>query len=106
MSEGQSDHAGKATERWPRRSRLHRSVVLAFGSLAGFVMSMREPPHAYGSFHLAALFCVIAGIAAATVSSEPMTALLKVLSFFLLFLYGATGARLITLGREIAVVRG
>lgn len=83
-----------------------RWLVLAVAAVAGFVMSMRERRHAYTSFHLVALFCVIAGLSSAVVSAEPVTALLKALSFFLLFLYGATGARLAILGREVAFVRG
>jgi O-antigen ligase len=83
-----------------------RWLVLAVAAVAGFVMWMRERHHTYGAFHLVALFCVTAGLVSATQSADPTTALLKVLSFFLLFLYGATGARLALLGREVAFVRG
>jgi len=83
-----------------------RWFALAVAAIAGFVMWMRQPRHTYGPFHLVALFCILAGVTSAVVSAEPLTALLKVFSLFLLFLYGATGARLATLGREVAFVRG
>jgi len=83
-----------------------RWFALAIAAAAGFVMWMREPRHTYGAFHLVAFYCVLAGVVSAVVSAEPLTALLKVLSLLLLFLYGATGARLATLGREVAFVRG
>src|SRR5215472_2552666 len=83
-----------------------RWFALAVAAIAGFVMWMRQPRHTYGPFHLVALFCILAGVTSAVVSAEPLTALLKVFSLFLLFLYGATGARLATLGREVGFVRG
>lgn len=83
-----------------------RWFILAVAALVGFIMWMRERRHSYSTFHLVALFCVISGLASAIVSTEPLTALLKVFSFFLLFLYGATGARLAMLGREVAFMKG
>jgi O-antigen ligase len=83
-----------------------RWFVLAVAALAGFAIWMRERRHTYSSFHLVALFCVVAGLVSSIQSADPTTALLKVLSLFLLFLYGATGARLTLLGREAAFVRG
>jgi len=83
-----------------------RWFVLAVAAVAGFIMWMRQRHHTYGAFHLVALFCVTAGFISATQSADPTTALLKVFSFFLLFLYGATGARLALLGREVPFVRG
>jgi O-antigen ligase len=83
-----------------------RWFVLTVAALAGFVMWMRERRHTYGPFHLAALFCIGSGLVSAMVSAQPMTALLKIFSFFLLFLYGATGARLTILGREVQFVHG
>jgi len=86
-----------ATARW---------FILAVAAVAGFVMWMRERRHTYSAFHLVAFFCICTGLVSAMVSAEPLTALLKVVSFLLLFLYGATGARLATLGREVAFIRG
>jgi O-antigen ligase len=86
-----------ATARW---------FILGVAAVAGFVIWMRERRHTYGALHLVALFCICSGLVSAIVSAEPMTALLKVVSFLLLFLYGATGARLATLGREVAFMRG
>jgi len=83
-----------------------RWFALAIAAVAGFIIWMRQPQHTYGTFHLVALYCVLAGLVSAVVSAEPLTALLKVFSLLLLFLYGATGARLATLGREVAFVRG
>ena len=82
-----------------------RWFILAVAAVAGFVMWMRQRDHRYSSFHLMALFCVAAALVSAMVSSDPRTALLKVLSLFLLFLYGATGARLAIRGREVRFVR-
>jgi O-antigen ligase len=53
-----------------------------------------------------ALFCVAAALVSALVSADTSTSLLKVLSLFLLFLYGATGARLAILGRESKFIQG
>jgi O-antigen ligase len=83
-----------------------RWFLLGVAALAGFVMWMRERRHTYSALHLLAFFCVFSGLISAMVSTQPMTALLKAFSFFLLFLYGATGARLATLGREIHFIRG
>jgi O-antigen ligase len=85
------------TARWP---------VLAVAAFAGSLIWMRNRRHAYGAFHLVAFSCVGAALVSASVSADPATALLKVLSLFLLFLYGSTGARLAMLGRETRFVRG
>ena len=77
-----------------------RWFILAVAAVAGFAIWMRQPRHSYGALHLAALFCVTAAMVSAMVSVDPRTALLKVVSFFLLFAYGATGARLAIRGRE------
>lgn len=83
-----------------------RWFVLVAAATAGFVMWMRDRRHTYGAFHLVALFCVAAALVSALVSSDPETSVLKVLSLFLLFLYGATGARLAILGREVGFMKG
>jgi hypothetical protein len=71
-----------------------RWFILAVAAVAGFVMWMRQTNHTYTSFHLVALFCVTAALVSAMVSADPATAVLKTLSLFLLFAYGAGGARL------------
>jgi len=83
-----------------------RWFVLVIAAFAGFVMWMRERRHTFNEFHLAALFCVAAALVSALVSADAPTSLLKVLSLFLLFLYGATGARLAILGRESKFIQG
>ena len=71
-----------------------RWIVLAIGALAGLAIYMRDPNHRFGLIHLLALSCVLSAVLSASVSAYPQEALLKSLSLFLLFLYGATGARL------------
>jgi hypothetical protein len=83
-----------------------RWFILAAAAVAGFAVWMRQSRHTYSSFHLVALFCVTSALVSAMVSSDAATALLKVLSLFLLFVYGATGARLALLGREKNFVIG
>jgi O-antigen ligase len=83
-----------------------RWFILAVAAVAGFAVWMRESRQTYTSFHLAALFCVTSALVSAMVSGDPATALLKVLSLFLLFVYGATGARLALRGREKNFVIG
>jgi O-antigen ligase len=83
-----------------------RWFVLSVAAVVGFVMWMRERRHSYTAFHLVALFCVTAALVSAIVSADPRTALLKVGSLLLLFVYGATGARLAILGREVRFVQG
>ncbi|MFZ0317839.1 MAG: O-antigen ligase family protein [Candidatus Sulfotelmatobacter sp.] len=83
-----------------------RWLFLAAGGLAGSVIWIRSirPKH-FGVFHLVALFCVLAALASASTSGSPVTALLKVGSLFLLFLYAATGGRVALAGREEVFVR-
>jgi len=83
-----------------------RWFILGVAAVFGFVMWMRQPQHTYTAFHLTALSCVAAALVSAMVSADPATAILKVLSLFLLFAYGATGARLAIRGREIPFMRG
>ncbi|MGH9515488.1 MAG: O-antigen ligase family protein [Terriglobales bacterium] len=71
-----------------------RWIVLAIGALAGLAIYMRDPDHHFGLIHLLAVSCVLSAVVSASVSAYPREALLKSLSLFLLFLYGATGARL------------
>ena len=71
-----------------------RWIVLAIGALAGLAIYVRDPNHRFGLIHLLAFSCVLSAVVSASVSAYPQEALLKSLSLFLLFLYGATGARL------------
>ncbi len=83
-----------------------RWFVLAAGAFVGFVAYMKGRSHRFGAFHLLACCCVVAAFISAMVSSHPALAALKALSIFLLFLYGAAGARLAVAGRETQFLRG
>jgi len=84
-----------------------RWLFLAVGALAGSVIWIRSNrTRHFGVFHLIALFCVLAALASASTSGTPMTALLKVGSLFLLFLYASTGGRVAMAGREGSFVHG
>ncbi len=78
-----------------------RWLFLAVGALGGFVIWIKTPRvQHFRAFHLVALFCIVSALVSALVSEVPKTALLKVLSLFLLFLYASSGARLAIAGRE------
>lgn len=77
-----------------------RWVFLAVGAFGGLFIILKERGHRFGLFHAVAFFAVLMALVSAAVSRYPGVALLKVLSLFLLFLYGATGARLAAAGRE------
>ncbi|MGA8493478.1 MAG: O-antigen ligase family protein [Terriglobales bacterium] len=77
-----------------------RWLVLAAGALAGLIVYLRDQNYSFGTFHLIALFCVVAALVSAAVSAYPNLAFLKAMSLLLLFLYGCSGARLAVLGRE------
>ncbi len=84
-----------------------RWLFLAIGALGGFVVWMRSPrPQHFRAFHLVALFCVASALVSAMVSEVPRTALLKVLSLFLLFLYASSGACVAVAGRERKFLNG
>jgi O-antigen ligase len=84
-----------------------RWLFLAAGALVGLVIWMRsDRAKHFGAFHLVALFAVFAALASASASDVPTTALLKVGSLFLLFLYCATAGRVALQGREKAFVNG
>jgi len=71
-----------------------RWLVLAVGALTGVAIYMKDRNHYFCAIHLIALFCVLSAVVSASVSGYPQEALLKSLSLFLVFLYGAMGARL------------
>jgi len=77
-----------------------RWFFLAVGAVVGAVIMLKERSHHYGLFHVTATFAVLATLISAAVSQYPGVALLKALSFGLLFLYAGTGARLSVTGRE------
>ncbi|MBZ5722031.1 MAG: O-antigen ligase family protein [Acidobacteriia bacterium] len=83
-----------------------RWVVLGAGAVSGCILYLKNRHHSLGAFHLVAGFCVFAGLVSAMASSDPTVALLKTSSLFLLFLYGASGARLAVMGREAKFFSG
>src|SRR5579863_4329605 len=82
-----------------------RWLVLAVGALAGLLLS-RDHQQRFGLFHLLALFCVVAAMISAAVSSYPTLAFLKAMSLLILFAYGSSGARLAVIGREARFFSG
>jgi O-antigen ligase len=83
-----------------------RWVFLFVGAVVGFGAWMRiGREHRFASFHLIAMFCVLAAVASASASNTPATGVLKAASLFLLFLYAATGVRAALAGREKSFVR-
>jgi O-antigen ligase len=83
-----------------------RWVVLAAGASVGSIIYLRDQRHRFGLFHFVAFGCVSTAVVSAMVSDHPRTAVLKASSLFLLFVYGATGARLAVIGREAKFVSG
>jgi O-Antigen ligase len=84
-----------------------RWLFLAVGALGGFVIWIKSPrPRHFAAFHLVALLCVVSALVSAIVSEIPTTALLKVASLFLLFLYASSGARVAIAGREHKFMSG
>ncbi|GEM_PF-521797 len=84
-----------------------RWLLLAAGALGGFVIWIKSPrSRHFGAFHLIAVFCVIAALVSSLVSETPRISLLKVGSLFLMFLYGASGARVAIAGREAKFIAG
>jgi O-antigen ligase len=77
-----------------------RWAVLAVGAIAGFALYMRSPHPRFSTFHMVALFSVMAALVSAAVSSYAGLSFMKALSLLLLFLYASTGARLALSGRE------
>jgi len=77
-----------------------RWLVLAVGALVGASIVLKERRYPFSMFHMLAFFSVLAALMSSAVSHYISVSSLKVLSLFLLFVYGATGARLAVTGRE------
>ena len=91
---------------WQDAFNIGRWVVLGFGAVVGFIMWMKSSYRSFGPLHLVAAFCVLSAGVSAMVSDYPTVALAKTASLFLLFLYGAAGARVAVLGREKKFFQG
>jgi O-antigen ligase len=72
-----------------------RWIVLGIGAIVGFARAMRVGVQRYQPFHLAAFFCVGSALVSAMISVLPQFALMKACSLLILFLYAASGARLV-----------
>jgi len=84
-----------------------RWLFLGVGALGGFIIWVKSPrAQHFKAFHLVAVFCIVSALISAMVSEVPRTALLKVVSLFLLFLYASAGARLAIAGREQKFLTG
>jgi len=77
-----------------------RWVFLGVGAAIGCILILKDRRLHVSWFHAFALFAVIAALTSSAVSRYPGFALLKALSLLLVFVYGATGARLAVAGRE------
>jgi O-antigen ligase len=83
-----------------------RWLFLGVGGFAGLIFWVRtNRARHFSPFHLVALFCILAALASASASNVPVTAVLKVASLFLLFLYCSTGGRFALAGHEERFVR-
>ena len=67
--------------------------MLAVGALLGLAVYLKNHIQTFKLFHLVALFCVLSALVSASVSAYPDESLLKAVSFLLLFVYAAAGAR-------------
>ena len=74
--------------------------VLAFGAVAGMAIYLRNCRTSFGLFHLAAIFSFLSALVSTMVSNLPQASAMKAVSLFLLFVYGAGGARIAVLGNE------
>src|SRR5579863_538178 len=77
-----------------------RWLVLGVGGWVGCMIMVKDRRLHFGLFHAIALFAILAALVSAASSRYPGFAVLKALSVLLLFVYGATGARLAVAGRE------
>lgn len=72
-----------------------RWVVLGAGALVGIMRGFRGGQQRSYVFYIVAAMCVVSATVSALVSPAPQISLMKALSLFLLFLYGAFGGRLV-----------
>ena len=72
-----------------------RWVVLGAGAIVGFARAASIGRQRFNAFHLAAAVSVASALVSAMMSVVPSLSLMKAFSLFLLFLYGASGARLV-----------
>jgi O-antigen ligase len=77
-----------------------RWAVLAVGAAVGSAIMLKDRRHPFNLFHVLGLLAVLGALASAGASRYSSVSFLKVLSLLLLFLYGATGARLAVTDRE------
>jgi hypothetical protein len=84
-----------------------RWLFLGVGACAGFAIWIKNSrARRFAIFHLVALFCVASALVSVMESELPSTALLKVGSLFVLFLYASAGARSAIVGREKQFIAG
>jgi hypothetical protein len=74
--------------------------VLAAGAMIGSVIAFKERRFSFGTFHIIALFAILAALMSAAVSRFTSVSLLKVSSLLLLFVYASSGVRLAVENRE------
>ncbi len=77
-----------------------RWIVLAIGALGGCAIVLKERRYSFGMFDLLAFLAMLAALMSAAVSQYTSFSFFKVTSLILLFVYGATGARMAVAGRE------
>lgn len=77
-----------------------RWAVLALGALGGFAIVLKERRYSFGMFDVLAFLALLAALMSAAVSQYSGFSFFKVTSLILLFVYGATGARVGVSGRE------
>lgn len=86
-----------------------RWFVLGTGALVGAIICSSERERQrqrLGMLHMMAFFCILAAFCSSFSSLYPDESLLKALSFFILLLYAAFGARLAVVGREARFFSG
>ncbi len=74
--------------------------VLAAGGMIGSVIVFKERRFSFGTFHIIALFSILAALMSSAVSRFTTVSSLKVLSLLLLFAYASSGVRLAVENRE------
>jgi len=83
-----------------------RWFVLGVGATTGVLLFAYTHRRPFRAIHLIAAACVLAAVVSALASVHPEVALLKSVSLFLLFLFGAAGARIAIVDRPQAFFSG